>query len=79
MGGESGFGLVEMIVAMTLFAALALIFAFTASSALRTYQVSRIRTLGEQLATGKLEDARRLPYDDLGTLGWQPAGGPGRQ
>jgi prepilin-type N-terminal cleavage/methylation domain-containing protein len=71
---DDGFTLIEVLVATTVFAILATAFAFTISGALRSFQASKIRTVAEQTASSALEDARRLSYDDLGTVGGNPPG-----
>ena len=60
--------------ATVVFAILATAFATTLSGALRSFQVSRARTLAEETATAEIEDARRLAYDDLGIVGGNPPG-----
>lgn len=72
--GEEGFALVEVVVAITIFTILALAFMMTLLSAMGAYQVSRTRTLAEQVATEQVEQARKLPYDQLGTKGGNPPG-----
>jgi prepilin-type N-terminal cleavage/methylation domain-containing protein len=78
---DAGFTVIEVMVAVTIFAVIATAFAFELTGALRVYKESRMRTVAEQLATEQLEDARRLPYDQtcgtcpgLGTVSGNPPG-----
>lgn len=72
--GQYGFGLIEIVVGMTLFAVMALSFAATTGAALKTYQASRARTIADEIATEMVEEARRVAYDDLGTVSGNPPG-----
>src|SRR5215213_6417591 len=67
--GDEGFTLIEVVVALGVFAILATAFASTLSSSLRSLSVSRQRTTAEQLASSQMEELRRITYDDLGTVG----------
>lgn len=71
---EDGFALVEVVTAVMVFTVLALAFLMALLSAMGAYQVSRSRTLAEEVATEQMESARRLGYDDLGTVGGNPPG-----
>lgn len=71
---DDGFTLLEMMVALFVFAILASGFAMTMGGSLKAFQRSRVKTLGEQIANDKLEDARRMPYDSLGNLAGNPLG-----
>lgn len=71
---ESGFGIVEVIVSMGVFAVLAVAFAMAMSSSLRTFQYTRGKTVGVQIANEALESVRALAYDDIGTIGGNPPG-----
>jgi prepilin-type N-terminal cleavage/methylation domain-containing protein len=73
-GGDDGFTLVEVLVATVVFAILATAFASTLGATLRSFGNSKARTVAEQVASSQLEDARRLAYDDLGTVGGNPPG-----
>jgi prepilin-type N-terminal cleavage/methylation domain-containing protein len=73
-GDDEGFTLIELLVATVVFAILATGFAATLSSALRSFRSSKARTVAEQVASSQLEDARRLAYGDLGTVGGNPPG-----
>jgi type II secretory pathway pseudopilin PulG len=73
-GIEDGFALIEMTVASTIFVLIAIAFAATMSTAARSYQTARSRTLAHELATEQVEEARRLDYDELGTVSGNPPG-----
>jgi prepilin-type N-terminal cleavage/methylation domain-containing protein len=73
-GGDDGFTVVEVLLATMVFAILATAFASTLSATLRSFGYSKARTVAEQVASSQLEDARRLAYDDLGTVGGNPTG-----
>lgn len=60
--------------ATAIFAVVAVGFTATLAASLRTYVVSRAHTVAEQLATRQLEQARSLPYDQVGTVGGNPPG-----
>jgi hypothetical protein len=63
-----------VLVATVVFALLATAFAATLSAALRSFAASKARTRAEQIASSQLEEARRLDYADLGTVGGNPPG-----
>ena len=63
-----------MTVASTVFVLIAIGFASTIATGLRTYQTARARTLAQQLGTQQIEEARRLEYDVLGLVGGNPPG-----
>jgi prepilin-type N-terminal cleavage/methylation domain-containing protein len=71
---DGGFTIVEVLVATVVFAILATAFATTLSASLTSFRASKARTIAEGAASSQLEDARRLAYDDLGTIGGNPAG-----
>src|SRR4051812_9527701 len=71
---DDGFTIVEVVVAMAVFAILATAFAATLSASLRSLALSRARTTAEQLASSQLEEMRRVAYTDLGTVGGNPPG-----
>lgn len=63
-----------MAVASTVFVVLAVAFASSVATALRSYQTARARTVAQQLGTEQIEEARRLEYDDLGVVLGNPPG-----
>ena len=71
---DEGFTLIEVLVATVVFAILATAFALTLSGSLGSFRASKARTVAEQVASSQLEDARRMAYDDLGTVGGNPPG-----
>src|SRR5829696_6684177 len=72
--GDEGFTLIEVVVALGVFALLATAFASSLSASLRSLGLSRQRTTAEQLASSQMEEMRRVAYDDLGTVGGNPPG-----
>jgi prepilin-type N-terminal cleavage/methylation domain-containing protein len=70
--GEAGFTVIEVMVAIALFAIVAVGFAGTMSSALGAQLHARIKTTANQLATRQVERARALAYDDVRTSGEAP-------
>ncbi len=71
---DDGFTVIEVLLATVVFALLATAFASTLSATLRSFSNSKARTVAEQVASSQLEEARRLSYDDLGTVGGNPPG-----
>jgi hypothetical protein len=63
-----------MTVASTIFVIIAVAFASSLATGLRTYQTARARTLAQLLGTQQIEEARRLDYDDLGVILGNPPG-----
>lgn len=75
-GDETGFTIVELVLALALAA-----FAFTASAALlfsatKVLSVQKSRTQGNDLATIAIEDLQRLKYDQLGLCSSPPGTPP---
>ena len=71
---DEGFTLIEVVVAIVVFAILATAFAAVMSATMRSFTSSKVRTLAEQAASSQLEDARRLAYEDIGTVSGNPPG-----
>lgn len=74
LGDEGGFGLVELVVSVSVLAVLSLAFAGGMASTLKAYTVSRAETIAEELATDHLEVIRRMPYDEVGLVAGNPPG-----
>ena len=72
--GDEGFTIVEVMVAISVFAVLATAFAATWTASLRSLASSKARTQAEELASSQLEEMRRVSYNDLGTVGGNPIG-----
>jgi prepilin-type N-terminal cleavage/methylation domain-containing protein len=72
--GDDGFGLIELVVAISLLAIMSLAFMGGMMSTLKAYTVSRGQTVAEQVATDQMESIRRLGYDQVGLVGGNPPG-----
>lgn len=70
----TGFTLVEMLVAVSIFAVLSFAMYQGYAEILATTKVLRTRTVATNLANEQFEIARNLPYEDIGTVGGVPAG-----
>ena len=73
-GDDAGFGLIELLVGMGIFAILAMVSLASFGSVLRVYASSRSKTIAEQVATSCMEQLRAIPYDSLGVVGGNPPG-----
>jgi type II secretory pathway pseudopilin PulG len=71
---EHGFTLIESIVGMLLFAFIAVGLVGLLTSSIAANDLSRQKTVGQQLAQDQVEDIRRLDYDDVGTVSGNPPG-----
>ncbi|WP_181813692.1 hypothetical protein [Gaiella occulta] len=71
---EHGFTLIETVLAMAIFVGVATSLAGVLTSSIAAHTVSRERTVAEQIANDQVESIRRLPYDDVGTVGGNPPG-----
>jgi hypothetical protein len=71
---DEGFGLVEVAIAMVIFMFAILGFQTVLTASIKSYSQSRGTTLGQQIASDQLEQARRMPWADLGTLAGNPRG-----
>ncbi len=71
---ESGFSLIEAVLAMTIFIAVSAALGAILTSAITTNRLTKERTIGQQLATDTIEQIRRLGYDDVGTTSGNPPG-----
>ena len=72
--GDGGFTLVELMIAMTIFAVLLSSFGLLFSYSLKAYNFSRARTMADQLGNAEIEKARQLTWDNLGTVSGNPPG-----
>ena len=71
---DGGFGLIEMTVALSILVLVLFGFQAMLTASLQTYSQARLTTLGQQVASDRLEQARRWKWDDLGTLTGSPHG-----
>jgi type II secretory pathway pseudopilin PulG len=71
---EHGFTLIESIVGMLLFAFIAVALVGLLTSSIAANDLSRQKTVAQQLAQDQVEDIRRLDYDDIGTVSGNPPG-----
>ena len=71
---SGGFTIVEMVIALAIFAVSSTIFASELVTTYRAYAVSKDRTIAEEIATESIEKARDLPYASLGTTPGNPRG-----
>jgi type II secretory pathway pseudopilin PulG len=71
---EDGFGLVEALFAMVIFAIVASALATVLTAATAAHSYSRVRTLAQQAAMAQVEYIRGLTYDKVGTNPGNPLG-----
>jgi prepilin-type N-terminal cleavage/methylation domain-containing protein len=71
---RDGFGLIEVLIAITLFTVVSVFFVSSMLSSLTAYSLSKRRTLAEQTATKQLEEIRQLGYDSVGIVNGNPPG-----
>ena len=71
---DEGFSILEVAIAGAIFMLVSLGFLTMMMAATKTYVSSRDRTLGQEVATEQLEQARRMPWDQLGLVGGNPPG-----
>jgi len=72
--GQAGISLIEVALAMTLFAIVAASVAGVLTSAVASHGLARERTIAQQSAQDQIEALRRVPYDQLGTTAGNPPG-----
>jgi type II secretory pathway pseudopilin PulG len=72
--GEAGFGLIESVMAMSMFAVVSAPLAGVMLAGVATQRTSHERTLAVQTAQTQIEQIRSLPYDSVGVLNGNPAG-----
>lgn len=71
---ERGFALIEVTVAMVIFAVAGAALIAVLVSATASNKLARQRTLGQQKALGQMETIRSMDYDDIGISGGNPPG-----
>ena len=72
--GESGFSLMEAVLAMALFALIATALLGVLVSGVSAQRLSRQKTIAEQSATAQIEYIRTLSYSQVGNPGKNPSG-----
>src|SRR4051812_30708361 len=68
---EGGFTLLELVVALTLLAMVAVGFALTSGTGFRTIAIARQRQTATDLLSARIEHLRNIPYDEI-ALSSQP-------
>jgi hypothetical protein len=71
---EAGIGLVEAVIAMSLFLVVGTAMADVLSSSETSHGFTVDQTLGQEAADAQIEDVRALPYDSVGTTSGNPPG-----
>jgi type II secretory pathway pseudopilin PulG len=71
---ESGFTLIESVLAVVLFMMIASALATVLVASINSHSLSRHKTIAQQAAQDQLEYVRNLAYDDVGTQGGNPPG-----
>jgi len=71
---ESGFTLMEAVMAMTLFMIISTALLSVLVSSVSAQRVSRQKTVAEQAITAELEHIRDIPYSEVGNKGGNPDG-----
>jgi prepilin-type N-terminal cleavage/methylation domain-containing protein len=71
---DSGFTLIEAVMAMTLFAIISTALLGVLVSGVSAQRLSRQKTIAEQSTTAELEFIRTLPYSSVGNTGGNPSG-----
>jgi prepilin-type N-terminal cleavage/methylation domain-containing protein len=71
---EDGFGLVEMMMAMAIFAVVSAPLAGVLLASVSSQKLAKERTLAAQTAQSAIESIRALPYTDVGTQNGNPSG-----
>lgn len=72
--GQAGFTLVEALIALVLFVAVAAAVAQLLGSAIVHHGIAKERTVAQQAAQDQLESIRELDYDDVGVVAGNPPG-----
>jgi hypothetical protein len=71
---ESGFGLIESVMAMTLLLVVAASLGGLLTSSITAHKLSRERSLAEQAVLAQIERIRATAYSNVGTVGGNPPG-----
>ena len=71
---EDGFGLIETMIAMTMFAVISAPLVGVLLASISTQKMAHERTLAAQTAQTAIESIRALPYDSIGVANGNPAG-----
>ena len=74
LASESGFSLMEVVLAMTIFAIVATALLSVLVSGVSAQSLARQKTIGEQAATAAIESLRELSYSNIGNPGKNPNG-----
>ncbi len=72
--GEEGFGLIEVVMATTLFLVISAPLVGVLMASIAQQKLSKERTLAAQTAQSAIEAIRAMPYSSIGTLSGNPAG-----
>ncbi|HEY4349273.1 MAG TPA: carboxypeptidase-like regulatory domain-containing protein [Gaiellaceae bacterium] len=71
---EAGIGLVEAVMAMTIFIIASTALSDVLTSSVNAHGHALQQTLGQEAADAQIEDVRSLPYDSVGTTSGNPPG-----
>ena len=71
---ESGLGLVEAVIAMTIFIIASTALSDVLTSSVNAHGFALQQTLAQEAADAQIENIRALPYDSVGTSGGNPPG-----
>ena len=71
---EAGFGLVEAVIAMSLFLVVSTALSEVLTTSVNSHGFTLQQTLGQEAADAQIEDVRALPYDSVGTTSGNPPG-----
>jgi type II secretory pathway pseudopilin PulG len=72
--GEGGFGMIETVMAMAMFAVISAPLVGVLLASIAAQSASHERTLAAQTAQSAIESVRSLPYDSVGVTNGNPAG-----
>jgi prepilin-type N-terminal cleavage/methylation domain-containing protein len=74
LGSDAGVTMIEMLLALALFAAIAAPLATVLTSSTNSQRDSRQKTIAQQIAMERIEEIRQMEYEDVGTLSGNPPG-----